>query len=133
VHEAEGGARVAILATSLVVLAVGALSALAFYKTDGTDALEVRMPSAFGFLASLRASFDGAYNWYVAKVQQRLAMFLNFADIVVLAGIVVRGLAGAVEIAGFGVRSLQTGRLGTYVYWFLGGVVILWAYAAGFL
>ena len=133
VHEAEGGARMAVLGTSLVVLAAGALSALAFYKTDGTDALEARMPSAFGFLASLRASFDGAYGWYVEKVQQRLAMFLNFADIVILAGLVVRGLAGAVEIAGFGVRSAQTGRIGTYVYWFLGGVVILWAYAAGFL
>jgi NADH-quinone oxidoreductase subunit L len=132
-HEAAGGGRIAVLATSLFVLVLGAASAYAFYAADGTDALEARMPSAFGFLASLRASFDGAYGWYVEKVQQRLAMFLNFADIVLLAGLIVRGLAGAVEIAGFGVRSLQTGRLGTYVYWFLGGVVLLWAYAAGVL
>jgi NADH-quinone oxidoreductase subunit L len=87
----------------------------------------------FGFLSSLRGSFDAAYDWYVAKVQQRVAIALNFIDIVALAGIVVRGLAGAVEIAGFGIRALHTGRLSNYVYWFLGGVVILWAYAAGVL
>jgi len=74
-----------------------------------------------------------AYDYYVAKVQQRVAMVLNFLDIVVLAGAVVRGLAGVAEIAGFGVRSLHTGRLSNYVYWFLGGVVILWAFAAGVL
>jgi NADH-quinone oxidoreductase subunit L len=62
-----------------------------------------------------------------------VAMVLNFLDIVALAGAVVRGLAGAVEIVGFGVRALHTGRLSSYVYWFLGGVVILWAYAAGVL
>ncbi|HEY1791387.1 MAG TPA: NADH-quinone oxidoreductase subunit L [Opitutaceae bacterium] len=133
VHEAEGGARIVILGTSLVVLVVGAGAALAFYGEGGTDALEERFPGLFGLLVALRASFDAAYGWYVAKVQRRVAIALNFVDIVAIAGAAVRGLAGAVEIVGFGVRALHTGRLGTYVYWFLGGVVILWAYAAGLL
>ena len=60
-------------------------------------------------------------------------MILNFVDIVGLAGVVVRGLAGVAENIGFGVRALHTGRLSNYVYWFLGGVVVLWAYAAGVL
>jgi NADH-quinone oxidoreductase subunit L len=60
-------------------------------------------------------------------------MVLNFVDIVGLAGVIVRGLAGATEIVGFGVRALHTGRLSNYVYWFLGGVAVLWAYAAGVL
>jgi NADH-quinone oxidoreductase subunit L len=133
IPEAEGAAHVVILATSLVVLILGAGAALAFYGTGGDDALGVRFPSVFGMLAVLRTSFDTAYDAYVAKVQQRVAMVLNFVDIVGLAGVVVRGLAGATELVGFGVRALHTGRLSSYVYWFLGGVVILWAYACGAL
>jgi NADH-quinone oxidoreductase subunit L len=133
VPEDTGAARVGVLATSLVVLVAGAVGALALYATDGGDSLEGRFPALFGFLAALRASFDRAYDWYVAKVQQRVAIALNFIDIVALAGAVVRGFAGAVEMAGFGVRALHTGRLSNYVYWFLGGVVILWAFAAGVL
>ena len=133
IPEAVGSAHVVVLATSLCVLALGAGASFLFYGTDGTDALQVRSPAAFGFLCALKASFDGAYDYYVEKVQQRFAMALNFLDIVGLAGAVVRGLAGVVEIVGFGVRSLHTGRINHYVYWFLGGVVILWAFAAGIL
>jgi NADH-quinone oxidoreductase subunit L len=133
IPEATGSTHVGILVTSLFVLSVGGGVALAFYGTDGSDALELRSPLVFGLLNSLRGSFDRMYDWYVAKVQQRVAMALNFLDIVALAGAVVRGLAGVAEIVGFGVRALHTGRLSNYVYWFLGGVVILWAYAAGIL
>ena len=133
IPEAAGSAHVVILLTSLFVLAVGAGSSLAFYTSDGSDALEQRSPAVFGFLFALRACFDRAYDYYVQKIQQRAAMALNFIDIVALAGIAVRGLAGAVEVVGFGVRALHTGRINNYVYWFLAGVVVLWAFAAGVL
>lgn len=132
IPEAQGAAHAVVLATSLVVLVVGAGAALAFYK-GGNDALKARLPALFGVLTVLRTSFDTAYDYYVAKVQQRFAMVLNFIDVVGLAGVVVRGLAGAAEMVGFGIRALHTGRLSSYVYWFLGGVVILWAYASGIL
>ncbi len=133
IPEPEGAAHAVVLGTSLLVLVAGAGAALAFYGTDGSDALETGFPSIFGFLSVLKTSFDTAYEYYVAKVQQRLAMVLNFIDIVGLAGVVIRGIAGATEMVGFGVRSLHTGRLSSYVYWFLGGVVVLWAFAAGVL
>jgi NADH-quinone oxidoreductase subunit L len=134
VPETEGPSHMVILLTSLGVLLVGAGSSLAFYTTDGTDALEVKAPRAFAFLGSLLTSFDRFYSWYVAKVQQRAAMVLNFIDVVVLSGAVMRGVvAGSVEVVGYGARILHTGRLSTYVYWFLGGVVVLWAFAAGIL
>ena len=133
IPEAEGLTHVIILVTSLTVLVVGAGASLAFYATDGADALESRAPSVFGFLLALKSSFDLAYDYYVAKVQQRFAMALNFIDLVVLSGAIVRGLAGVVEMLGFGVRTLHTGRINHYVYWFLGGVVVLWAFAAGVL
>ena len=133
IPEAEGSTHYFILVTSLFVLLVGAGASLAFYGTDGRDALADRAPGLFGFLLALKASFDRAYDYYVAKVQQRLAMALNFLDLVVLAGVLIRGFAGTVEILGFGIRSLHTGRINHYVYWFLGGVVVLWAFAAGVL
>jgi len=133
IPEAEGATHAIVLAASIVVLVVGAGTALAFYGNDGSDALERRSRAVFGFLVALRTSFDTAYGCFVSRIQQRAAMILNFIDVVGLAGVVVRGLAGATEIVGFGVRALHTGRLSNYVYWFLGGVVVLWAYAAGVL
>ena len=133
IPEAGGATHAIVLATSLVVLVAGAGTALAYYATDGGDTLERRSPGAFRFLGALRSSFDTGYDFYVAEVQQRAALVLNFIDVVGLSGIVVRGLAGATEMFGFGIRALHTGRLSTYVYWFLGGVVVLWAFAAGVL
>ncbi len=51
VPEASGSTFAVVLATSLIVLLVGAGTALAFYSTDGTDALDRRSPSVFGFLS----------------------------------------------------------------------------------
>ena len=92
VPEAEGAEHVIILLTSLVVLAVGAVAALRFYATDGSDALQVKKPELFAFLTNLRTSFDTAYGYYVEKVQQRAAILINFFDVIVLAGGIVRGL-----------------------------------------
>jgi NADH-quinone oxidoreductase subunit L len=133
IPEGEGATRGVVLATSLFVLVVGAGTALAFYPAGGTDALAVRFPGAFVFLVALKESFDGLYGWYVAKVQQRVAMALNFVDIVGIAGLLVRGVAGIPENLGYLARVLHTGRLSHYVYWFLGGVAILWACAAHLL
>jgi NADH-quinone oxidoreductase subunit L len=133
VPEPDGATHAVVLGASLFVLAAGAAAALAFYSTDGTDALEIRLPGAFGFLSSLKTSFDTAYDAYVARVQQRFALILNFIDIVGLSGVVVRGVGGAAEAVSSGLRALHTGRLGNYVYWFLFGVAVLWAYAAGVL
>ena len=137
VPEASGSSHGVVLATSLAVMLLGAGAALSFYRSDGpesaSDALLVRAPGAFGALVLLNGSFDAAYGYYVAKIQQRFAMVLNFLDIVGLGGVVIRGAAGVAEMAGMGARALHTGRLSTYVYWFLGGVVVLWILAAGIL
>ena len=60
-------------------------------------------------------------------------MLLNFLDIIGLAGLVVRGLAGVVGLVGLGARAVHVGRVNAYVYWFLAGMVLLWAFAAGLL
>ena len=131
VPEAEGAAHTKILLVSLAVMLVGAGSALFYYKSEATDALEQKSPALFGALEWLKESFDRLYDYYVAKIQQRFAMLLNFLEQIFLAGLIVRGFAGLVGLVGYGARALYTGSLHVYVYWFLLGAVVLWAFAAG--
>jgi NADH-quinone oxidoreductase subunit L len=131
VPEAEGPAHTEILLVSLTVLLVGALAGWFFYPSSGTDALERRSPFLFQALTKLKGSFDAVYDYYVAKVQQRFAMLVNFFEQVFLAGAIVRGLAGLVGYIGIGARALYVGSLHAYVYWFLLGLVLLWGFATG--
>ena len=98
-----------------------------------TDSLAQKSPGLFGALVALRNSFDAVYDYYVAKIQQRFAMLLNFLEQIFLAGLIVRGFAGVVGLFGMGARALHVGNLNAYVYWFLFGVVALWAFATGAL
>jgi NADH-quinone oxidoreductase subunit L len=116
---------------SLAILIVGVGSAWVFYPAASTDALEEKSPGMFGALEWLKESFDRLYNYYVAKIQQRFAMLLNFLEQIFLAGLIIRGFAGLVGLVGYGARALYTGSLHVYVYWFLLGAVVLWAFAAG--
>jgi len=133
IPEAHGSAHTTILLVSLAVMTVGAGAALLFYKTSSDDTLEVKSHGLFNFLTGLKESFDRVYNYYVAKVQQRFAMLLNFLEQMLLAGAIIGGLASLVGLVGRGVRALYTGSLHVYVYWFLLGAVVLWAFAAGVL
>jgi NADH-quinone oxidoreductase subunit L len=133
VPEAHGRDHLVILGTSIAVLLVGALAGWMTYPAAATDALAGKAPGVFGLLTALRASFDRAYDYYVAKVQQRFAMLLNFLEQILLAGLVIRGLAGIVGLFGLGARALHVGNVNAYAYWFLLGLVALWAAAAGYL
>ena len=133
IPEAEGTDHWIILGTSFVVMALGAGTAYLFYSSSPTDTLAEKAPGLFGALGALKESFDAAYSYYVAKIQQRFAMLLNFLEQIFLAGLIIRGLAGFVGLFGLGARALHVGNLNAYVYWCLFGVVLLWAYATGAL
>jgi NADH-quinone oxidoreductase subunit L len=131
IPEAHGAAHTTILLVSLAVMTIGGGAALFFYKSAATDTLEEKFRFGFSALTGLKESFDKLYNYYVAKVQQRFAMVLNFLEQIVLAGAIIRGLAGFAGLVGYGARAFYTGSLQAYAYWFLLGAAILWAYAAG--
>jgi proton-translocating NADH-quinone oxidoreductase chain L len=131
VLEPAGAAHAVILAISLGLLLVGIGTAFAVYPSAAEDALERRAPALFAALVALKESFDSAYQLYIDKVQQRFAMALNFLDLVGLAGLLVRGTAGVVGLAGMGARALHVGRISAYAAWFLAGVAVLWLFAAG--
>lgn len=130
---AHGTAHTIILIVSVAVMVLGAGAALLLYKPAATDGLAARSPALFGLLSLCRGAFDDAYGWYVAKVQQRFALVLGFVERIFLSGLIIRGLAGIVGLAGLGARALHTGSLHAYVYWFLFGAAILWAFAGGWL
>ena len=131
VPEAEGSAHTTILLVSLAVMSVGAGSAWFFYQPSLNDTLEEKARPLFVLLGQLKESFDNLYDYYVAKVQQRFAMLLNFLERIFLAETIIHGAARVVGYIGLGARALYTGSLHVYVYWFLLGAVVLWAFAAG--
>jgi NADH-quinone oxidoreductase subunit L len=124
-------AHVVVFATSIAVTSVGAFTAYFYYQPSEKDTLAGKLPGLFGGLALLKASPDEIYNYYVAKMQQRFALVLNFLDQVFLGGVIVRGLAGFVGLIGLGARALYVGSLHAYVYWFLIGAALVWGFAAG--
>ncbi len=132
VPEAEGTMHWAMAGLSVAIVLVGAGAALGVYASAPTDSLAEKAPGLFGALRGLWLSFDRVYDYYVAKVQQRFALFVNFLEQIFLAGFIVRGFAGVVGLFGLGARALHTGNLNTYVYWFLLGAAALWAMAMGF-
>jgi NADH-quinone oxidoreductase subunit L len=126
-------AHTVVFATSIGVMLLGALSAYFFYKPAPVDTLAMKSPGVFGGLSFLKTFPDDLYNYYVAKIQQRFALFVNFLEQIFLAGLLVRGLAGIVGLFGMGARALHVGSLHAYVYWFLIGAVLMWGFASGFL
>jgi NADH-quinone oxidoreductase subunit L len=130
---AHGSDHMVILGVSLTVLIIGAAAAFALYKPAATDGLAQKSPGLFAAIAALKASFDRMYDYYVAKVQQRFAMLINFLEQILLAGVIIRGMAGIVGLFGLGARTLHVGNVNAYAYWFLLGAAVMWAFAAGIL
>ena len=129
---AHGSAHTGMLLLSIGILLLGGGVAFLFYKADSTDSLAAKSPFAFSLLTRAKEAPDRGYGYYVAKVQQRFAMLLNFIDQIFVAGI-VRAAAEVVSWLGAGARVLHVGSLHGYVYWFLFGAALCWAVATGLL
>ncbi len=112
--------------------AIGFAIALLFYGIGAKkDALQNHLPSVYSFV-NQKLWFDEIYGFYVRNVQQRFADILNFCDVVLVGGLLVRGTAGLVGVVGMMARSLHVGNIHIYVYWFLAGLIIYWSFAMGY-
>jgi NADH-quinone oxidoreductase subunit L len=131
VPEPHGASHWMMVAIGTGAMLVGLLTALNYYRPAAMDPLKAAVPVIFGYLTFLNEVFDRVYGYYVAKIQQRLAMVMNLLDQILLAGWIIRGGAEVVGLLGAGARTLHVGRLHVYVYWFLLGLVLLWGFAAG--
>jgi NADH-quinone oxidoreductase subunit L len=72
-----------------------------------------------------RFYFDEFYKWLIKVTQDALAGLADWVDRWLVAGVMIRGLHGSVEIVGRALRLVQTGNLQTYVFLFAAGVVVL--------
>ena len=126
----HGADEWSMMAVGTAAMLVGAGFALTYYRPGAGDRLQAGVPLLFNGLTVAKESFDDVYGYYVAKVQQRFAIILNFLDCVVLSGLIRVG-AGVVGFFGLSARALHVGTLHAYVYWFLIGLALLWGFAAG--
>lgn len=126
-----GAMHMKVLIIGSAAWITGLVLSFLFYKPGAKkDRLEERASPVYHFLKS-RLWLDEIYNFYVAKVQQPSASFLNLIDVFVIKGIIVRGSGGLVGLMGICARSLHNGSIHTYVYWFLAGLLLAWAVASG--
>ncbi|MCZ6672024.1 MAG: NADH-quinone oxidoreductase subunit L [Verrucomicrobia bacterium] len=130
---AEGSFKTLMIITGTAFSLGGIVIAwLVWNPNKDSDTLEAVAPGIFKALAA-RLYFDALYDWYVDKVQDRVALILSFLDQLFISGFMVRGTAGVIGLFGIISRSLHVGSLGGYVYWFAIGVVVLGAIAFGIL
>ena len=111
---------------ALVVTLAGIAAAYVVYGGGkGYDVLERRCPPIY---SALRAHgwFDCLYDWYVAKVQQRVAVFLATAvDLLLIEFVCVRGLGMLCAVTGFGIRKLHCMGISAQVGWLAAGLAFL--------
>lgn len=133
IHAAVEAYHVPLLAAGVGVMLIGLIVTYFFYgRCAEGDRLQKGCPLVYHVLAK-HGWFDDVYDWYVAKVQQRFVDMLGFLDLILISGLAVRGTAGVVGLFGIFTRSLHTGSLHGYVYWFLVGLAIFTAFALGLL
>ena len=128
---AHGEHHTTVAIFSIVAWAIGLVTAWFLYQGGAeNDRLESGLKPLYLILKE-KFYFDRVYDWYVAKVQQRVAMTLHFMEQIALSGLLIRGMAGVAGMIGIGLRSLHAGNLHQYVYWFIGGLALFWAFAVG--
>lgn len=129
--EAYAGFHTIMLVLGTSAWVIGLAGALWFYRSPApSDRLERDAPFLFGILQK-RLFIDDLYDAYVRNVQQRVCDVLSFIDLFMISGLFVRGTAGLVGLLGIVSRSLHAGHVHGYVYWFLGGLLLFWAFAGG--
>ncbi|MEK9983157.1 MAG: NADH-quinone oxidoreductase subunit L [Opitutae bacterium] len=120
-----------ILGTAAWIVGLG--GSYIFYRNpNGEDRLEHRQPALFGLLRKA-LFFDPAYNFYVKKVQNRVADIIDVLDKLLVQGIMVRGSAGILYVAGLFTRMLHGGNLQHYAFWVGSGLLIFGAVALGWI
>ncbi len=114
--------NIAIIAAGLV------LSYLFYRRVRERDALAVKSPLAYHILER-HGWFDDIYDWYVAQVQQRVCDILGSLDLLLIKFLGGWGTGGMAGLTGALLRRAQVGSIHAYVYWFLAGVILFWAFA----
>ena len=109
-HHMEGykHAHHVVLIAGTAAWVVGLAFSFIFYGAGAReDRLHKVAAPIYGFLKA-RLWFDEIYDFYVAKIQQRIADLLNLLDLFLIKGLFVRGSAGLVALVGVCAKRLQS-------------------------
>jgi NADH-quinone oxidoreductase subunit L len=127
----KGAAATWMPIASIAVAIFGILMGWFVYKPGKSeDALEASSKAVYKFIDS-KLYFDEIYGFYVNKIQQPIAEFLSLLDLVLIAGLGMRGTAGGTGLFGLILRFLTTGNVHHYVYWFAAGLICCGALVVG--
>jgi NADH-quinone oxidoreductase subunit L len=113
-----------VASIGLGAVVAGFVAARALYWNRVQDPL----PALLGVFARWlrdRFYFDELYERLIAMTQGALARLADLADRWLIAGVVVRGTHGSIELTGRLLRLVQTGNLQTYAFLFVAGVAVL--------
>jgi NADH-quinone oxidoreductase subunit L len=134
-HHTEGynAAHKLLLILGAAAWVVGLGGSYVFYKAGSSvDNLEKHQPKLFGIFRKV-LFFDPLYNFYVAKIQNRVADIIDVLDKLIIQGVLVRGSAGILYVTGLFTRMLHGGNLQFYSFWIAIGVLVLGAFALGWI
>ncbi len=110
---------------------IGLLAARFFYGKGGAEEpLQDRYP-AFYDLCRSKLFFDEIYGFYVSKIQDPLARFLEVMELLFISGLMVRGSAGLSGLLALVARTCYVGKIHAYSFWFILGTIGFVAYAVG--
>ncbi len=122
-----------LLIASIVAALVGFAWGILYYgKSREDDPLKQKHPKLYHAIHQ-HGWFDVVYDWYVAKVQQRVCDVLAFADMLVSGLLMMRGSATVVAAVGLLARISVTGNVRVYLYWFFAGMLVFMAFLFKFL
>ena len=118
-----------VLGTSAWI--IGLLFASVFYrKVDQDDPLSMRFP-AFYEICRSKLFFDEIYRFYVDKIQDPFARFLEVMELLFISGLLVRGTAGVTALFSLLAKTCYVGRIHAYAFWFMLGTLGFLFYATG--
>ena len=120
-----------VLGTSAWV--IGLLFAKSFYsKVQNEDPLARRFPTFYELCRS-KLFFDEIYQFYLSKIQDPLARFIEVMELLFISGLLVRGSAGVAALFSMLAKVCYVGKIHAYAFWFILGTVGFLLYAAGLL
>ncbi|MDG1137905.1 MAG: NADH-quinone oxidoreductase subunit L [Opitutales bacterium] len=111
---------------------IGGGTAKLFYgRAFNGEPLKVRFP-AFYDLCKSKLFFDEIYGFYVSKIQDPFARFVEVMELLFISGLLVRGSAGISALFALLAKACYAGKIHTYSFWFIFGIIGFLAYAIGF-
>ena len=90
----------------------------------------MRFP-AFYEICRSKLFFDEIYRFYVDKIQDPFARFLEVMELLFISGLLVRGTAGVTALFSLLAKTCYVGRIHAYAFWFMLGTLGFLFYATG--